>query len=379
VLDTSSQAEQANLKHLRSAEIGWLVIWLLGLVAIVVFAAWETVPFYLIWISLAVLYGFRVWPKLPTAMLLAAVAATTTLAIGIDVADGRQDWPALVKVPLIAAMFWAMVWHAHRRLAASAELGELSSSNAELLHAQQAFMQDASHQLRTPITIALGHAELLAAQIASRQQQRDIHVVVGELNRLKQLSERLLMIAAAQGDDFLRLEPVALDRLITESLRRWRAAAPRRWELGKLEHIVVHADRDRLAMALDALLENAVQHTSAGDLIRLSVYSSGEATFACMVVQDTGEGIAAANLASIFDRFATAPGALGPRGTGLGLPLVLAIAHSHGGEVDVVSAPGQGSTFELKLPLAGGLPAGPGVPPPQDGTASPVALGGAVS
>jgi signal transduction histidine kinase len=357
VLDTSSPAEPAELGHTagRLAELGWLVIWLLGLVAMVVFAGWETVPFYAIWISLAVLYGFRVWPKLPTAMLLAAVAATTTLAIGVDISDGRQDLAALVKVPLIAAMFWAMVWHAHRRLAANTELGELSSSNAELLHAQQEFLQDASHQLRTPITIALGHAELLAAQLASRQQRRDIHVVVGELNRLKQLSERLLLIAAAQHEGFLQLEPVALDSLITDSLRRWRAAAARSWQLGRLEHVVVHADRERLGMALDALLENAVQHTSTGDLIRLSVYSSGEARFACMVVQDVGEGIAPDNLASIFDRFSTAPGALGPRGTGLGLSLVLAIARGHGGEIHVLSAPGQGSTFELQLPLPTGI------------------------
>ncbi len=350
-------ADQEGLRQptAKLAELGWLVIWLLGLVAIVVFASWETVPFYLIWISLAVLYGFRVWPKLPTAMLLAAVAATTTLAIGIDVADGRQDWAALAKVPLMAAMFWAMVWHAHRRQAANAQLGELSSSNAQLLHAQQEFLQDASHQLRTPITIALGHAELLAAQLAGRQQRRDIHVVVGELNRLKLLSERLLLIAAAQNQGFLQLEPVALAGLVTESLRRWRAAAPRRWELGRLQHIVVQADRERLGLALDALLENAVQHTSADDVIRLSVYSSGEARFACMVVQDTGEGIDAANLASIFDRFATSPSAVGRRGTGLGLALVLAIARGHGGEVQVLSTPGQGSTFELQLPLPTGI------------------------
>ena len=84
----------------------------------------------------------------------------------------------------------------------------------------------------------------------------------------------------------------------------------------------MHADRERLGLAMDALLENAVQHTSGDDVIRLSVLQLGRGSrFACMVVQDTGEGIAAANLASIFDRFATAPGTLGHRGTGLGLAL----------------------------------------------------------
>ena len=97
----------------------------------------------------------------------------------------------------MAAMFWVMIWHARRRLAAEPERIRVSEENERLLAIQRRFLQDASHQLRTPITIALGHAELLARDLADNQDKRDINVVVGELNRLSGLSERLLLIAAS--------------------------------------------------------------------------------------------------------------------------------------------------------------------------------------
>ena len=126
---------------------------------------------------------------------------------------------------------------------------------------QRQFLQDAAHQLRTPITIALGHAELLASNLTGQQEGQDIQVVIGELNRLRRISERLLVIAAAAHPGFLHAEPVALDQLTMELLRRWRPTADRRWRLGRLDRVTVPADRERLSLALDALLENAVRHT----------------------------------------------------------------------------------------------------------------------
>ena len=70
----------------------------------------------------------------------------------------------------MAAMFGAMAWHARRRVAADTERARVSEENARLLAAQRRFLQDASHQLRTPITIALGHAELLAGELAGQEQ-----------------------------------------------------------------------------------------------------------------------------------------------------------------------------------------------------------------
>ncbi len=333
-------------------DLAWVLLWMLGLTGIMVFARWEAVPFHLIWVSFALLYGFRIRKAKPTFWVLTAMVATTFAAIGLDVVRGAQPPAELTEVPLMAAMVWVMLWHAHRRQAADTERARVSEHNGRLLATQSRFLQDASHQLRTPITIALGHAELLARSLADREEERDIHVVVGELNRLRSLSERLLLIAASENPDFLRREPVALEQLTMEALRRWRPAAQRRWQLGHLDQATVYADRDRLRLALDALLENAVQHTSPDDVIRLSVVRDDHPGHASLVIEDSGSGIPPAELTHIFDRFTTGSSPGGHRGTGLGLALVHVVAHGHGGDVRVHSAPGDGSRFELVLPTS---------------------------
>jgi signal transduction histidine kinase len=332
-------------------ELAWIALWMLGLCGILVFERWEAVPFHLIWVAFALLYSFRVRNTKPTLWVLAAMIVTTFAAIAFDVSRGTQPADELTEVPLMAAMFWVMMWHSHRRLAANAERVRVSEENERLLAAQRRFLQDASHQLRTPITIALGHSELLARSVADHQDKRDINVIVGELNRLRTLSDRLLLIAASENPDFLQPEPVALDELTAEAVSRWRPAADRRWQLGQLDEVTVQADRERLQLALDALLENAVQHTSAGDVIRLSACRPSGQPVARLIVTDTGAGIPPGELASIFERFATGGSSTGGRGTGLGLALVRAVARGHGGDIRVRSTQDEGSTFELVLPV----------------------------
>ena len=184
-------------------------------------------------------------------------------------------------------------------------------------------------------------------------------MIVGELNRLRALSERLLLIAAAENPEFLRPERVALDDLAVELIGRWRPAADRDWQFGRLDAITVLADRERLRLALDALLENAVEHTVPGDVVRLSARPGTRPATAELVVEDTGAGIPPAELAGIFDRFATGSGRAGRRGTGLGLSLVRAVATGHGGEVRVTSTHGSGSAFAVVLPAF--APRGPAV------------------
>ena len=331
-------------------DLAWGVFAAANLIAIIIFERWETIPFHFIWISVTLLYGFRIWRTRPTFWVLAAVSVTTFAAIGLDVWRHTEPIDELNEVPLMAAMFAAMVWHARRSLAADTERARVAQENVRLLAAQRRFLQDASHQLKTPITIALGHAELMARELAG-QERRDIEVVIGELTRLRGLSRRLLLIAAAEDPDFLHPEPVALDRYTMEVLRKWRPTADRRWSLGPLDPVVVEADRERLGLAVDALLENAVRHTAEGDSIRLSVLRSWDGETARMIVADGGEGILPAELDRIFERFRTGSQLRGTRGTGLGLALVRAVARAHGGEVRVRSSPGKGSEFELVLPI----------------------------
>ncbi len=343
-------------------DAAWAAFSAVNLIAIFAFAGWETVPFHFIWISFTLVYGFRTWAPKPTLWVLGVVMATTGAAIGVDVVRGAEPGAELTEVPLMAAMFLAMVWHARRKLAAEHESRLVGEENARLLAIQRRFLQDASHQLRTPITIALGHAELLARGLTSRQEGHDIQVVLDELNRLRRIAERLLVIPAAEGPEFLHLEPVALDSFTMEILRRWRPTADRRWQLGRLDKATVQADRERLGLAIDALLENAVRHTVDGSVIRLSVVATGYGLPTRLVVADAGQGIPAELLGHIFDRFRSGDNGQ-PRGTGLGLALVRAVARAHGGDVMVRSRPGQGSEFELQLPGPPGplalLPAAP--------------------
>ena len=332
-------------------DVAWVAFSLTNLAAIVIFSHWETVPFHFIWISLTLLYGFRVWSTRPTAWVLAVVMATTAAAIGWDVFLGDQTVDELNEVPLMAAMFWLMVWHAQRRLAADTERDMVNEDNARLLATQRRFLQDASHQLRTPITIALGHAELLAGELAGRRRRGTSRWSSASWPGSGALGERLLMIAASEDPDFLHPEPVALDRYTMEVLRKWRPTADRRWSLGPLDPVVVRADRERLGLAVDALLENAVRHTAEGDSIRLSVLRGWDGETARMIVADGGEGVLPAELDRIFERFRTGSQLGGTRGTGLGLALVRAVARAHGGEVRVRSSPGKGSEFELVLPI----------------------------
>jgi signal transduction histidine kinase len=300
------------------------------------------------------LYSFRVRYAGRTFWLMLAMCLTTFAAIGVGVLRGTQPVDELTEAPLMAALFWVVVWHGRRRQAADEELIRVSQENERLLTNQRRFLQDASHQLKTPITIALGHSELLAGKLASLQDKRDINVVVGELNRLRSLSDRLLLIAASSNADFLRPEPVELDHFIADLLLRWQPTAQRCWQLGTLDPAVALADAERLALAVDALLENAVQHTQPDDLIRLSVALSEDGSRrASLIVQDTGTGIGADELPHIFERFTSAsPATSGRRGTGLGLSLVQAVAQGHGGEVKATSVPGLGSKFEIILPVS---------------------------
>jgi signal transduction histidine kinase len=337
----------------RAIDVGWWIFALVNLDFMFMFPGWETIPFHLIWASLTLVYGFRTWNRGPTLWAASTILVVTAVGIAYDVAVGSEPATELTEDPLLALMFLAMAWHAHRRLAADRSHLVISEHNARLLDDQRRFLQDAAHQLRTPITIALGHAELIAGAVESQPAQlaEDIDVVVGELNRLRRISERLLIIAAAADPAFLHPEPVALDQLVAELIRRWQPAADRCWRIGRLDHVIAPADRERLALALDALLENAVRHTLSTDVIQLSVIRDYPGMPTRIVVADTGSGIPADQVPLIFDRFSTGDDGQ-HRGTGLGLPLVRAVARAHGGNVTVSSTAGEGSAFELTLPAA---------------------------
>ncbi|MDX6339879.1 MAG: two-component system, OmpR family, sensor kinase [Trebonia sp.] len=356
-----------RLARVARWDILWAVFVALNLAAMRLLPEWQTVPFLAIWVSLTLVYAFRLWRLQPALLTLAVVTLATGGIIGAQVIRGQQDADYLVLVPLVAVMFLVMVWHGRRRLAALEErlaaleeVQRVSRENLRLLEQQRLFLLDASHELGTPITVALGHAELIE-QVATDQVADDARVVVSELGRLRKQAGRMLLLASAGAPGFLDLAPFALDALVMDALERW-GYTRRRWRLGEVTEASVTGDRDRLAAALDALLENAIAHTGPEDQIELSVrLADGQAVF---TVTDSGSGIPGDDLERIFDRFSRGhPSSRRESGGfGLGLPTVQAIAEAHQGSVRVRSTVGAGSTFELLMPatLAATCAAGQG-------------------
>ena len=338
------------LRRFAWLEVAWVGFALANLVAMWLLPTWETVPFHFIWVSLTLVYGFRVWSPATTASVLVAVVALTGALLMVEVSHGYQPPDELTEVPLMACMFLAMVWHAQHRLAAIDDLQRVSQENLRLLRREHQFIQDASHELRTPITIALGHAELLARSSRGAERAEDADVVVDELLRLRRLADRLLLLASSADPGFLHRSPVAAERLLAETRSRW-APTGRRWVLEDGVAATVLADPDRLGTALDALIENAVKQTGPGDEIRLGARREGD--WMAFTVADSGPGIAGEQLERIFERFARLDdGRSRDRGgVGLGLAIVKAIAEAHGGSARVRSTLGQGSAFEILLPL----------------------------
>jgi signal transduction histidine kinase len=336
--------------RLRWIDVAWVLFSVANLVAMLLFPAWETVPFHFIWVSLTLLYGFRVWRVRPTLVVLACVMVSTAVLIGIEVTHGDQPLDEITEVPLMAAMFLAMMWHAQRRLTAMEELEDVSMANSRLLERERQFLQDASHELRTPITVALGHAELIQRSTADPTNSEDAAVIIDELLRLRRLADRLLLLAGSEDPDFLHLGTIDIESLIVDAVRRW-TATPRRWLLETTDEATVLADGERLAVALDALIENAVEHTQEADTIEIGLRRRGAE--AIVSVRDTGSGIPPADLPLIFHRFARADAGRSRHtgGFGLGLPIVRAICEAHGGTVSVTSYEGKGSIFEISLPV----------------------------
>jgi signal transduction histidine kinase len=213
---------------------------------------------------------------------------------------------------------------------------------------QRRFVSDASHELRTPITIVRGHLELLGDDPDERRET--IALVTDELDRMSRFVDDLLLLARAERDDFLRVAEVELGALTDELLDKAVALGDRRWQLEGRGEAVLVADRQRLTQAVMGLAQNAVQHTAPGDPIWIG--SEVDHDEARLWVRDTGPGVAPEDQERIFARFARASASRRrSEGAGLGLAIVRAIAEAHGGRVGLSSRPGAGATFAVIIPL----------------------------
>jgi two-component system, OmpR family, sensor kinase len=308
---------------------------------------WETIPFHFIWVSLTLVYGFRVWKPFSTALTLTFVLVTTGVLILIDVSNGSQEWGELFEVPLMSAMFLAMVWHARRRQEALGLAERHAAQLESLLERQERFLHDASHELRTPVTIARGHLEVFRRTGLDGAPELD--VTLDELARMERIVDRLLLLARADQPDFLEPDEIQLDHFLEDVFMRWSEVAPRAWRLGALAQGTLRADPEQLRIALDALLENAVKYSEPGDTIELASRASRDEVV--IEIGDEAGGVPDEALARIFERFARVDAARtrSTGGVGLGLAIVDTIVKAHAGRSNVRRSE-RGSVFSLHLP-----------------------------
>jgi signal transduction histidine kinase len=217
-----------------------------------------------------------------------------------------------------------------------------------LLGAQQAFVADASHQLRTPLTSLRLQLENAEAETADDRTRQDLRTAIGEVDRMTELVGQLLALARAEGRRVPSV-PIDVTALAAERLELWEAVAGERGVgliLDAPGATPAAAAPGTVEQILDNLLDNAVGHAPPGSAVRIEVRVDGTGTV--LRVVDHGTGMDAADKARAFERFWR--GAADRAGTGLGLPIVRTLAEQSGGTASLEDTPGGGLTVVVRFP-----------------------------
>ncbi|MFE9708319.1 ATP-binding protein [Streptomyces sp. NPDC005930] len=243
------------------------------------------------------------------------------------------------------------------------EAGDAARADAE--HSMRRFIADVSHELRTPLSGIKGFTQLY--RMGGMPARSDVDAAMSrmecEAERLVELVEELLLLArlderGAAAVQTLQLTPMDLRTLAADALRDLKALDPERTVTltgpggGPAGGAPVLGDEARLRQVMSNLVGNAIAHTPPGSPVRIGVgVQDGRAVFELC---DQGPGMTAEQAARVFDRFYradTARGRTPAGGAGLGLSIVDSLVTAHGGRVEVHTAPDQGATFRVLLPL----------------------------
>jgi two-component system OmpR family sensor kinase len=298
------------------------------------------------------------------AMLIVLISATVLFTL----VSAAAAWASLgqILIPLRTATATAnQIVHADdlsRRIPYSGrpdEVGQLieafNSTLARverLFNAQQRFMQDVSHELRTPLTVIKGNVDLIRKMGADPES---LDSITQEADRLRRLVDDLLMLARAEAGRLpITLKPVDLDGVLLEVFGEMQVLAGDKVQLKvtEIDQAEVNGDRDRLKQVFINLISNAIKYTPQGGLVTVSLTKGPEKVR--VSIRDTGPGIPAKDIPQIFDRFYRAERSrtrARAGGYGLGLSIANWIVEKHGGQIEVDSVEGQGSTFAVVLPL----------------------------
>ena len=219
---------------------------------------------------------------------------------------------------------------------------------------QKQFVSDASHELRTPIAVIQGYADMLGRWGKDDPQvlQEGIDAISQEASNMKDLVQDLLFLAR-HDKKTLMMEISAFDpvELLSEIKKEAELVSPQdKFVMEPAEHVQIQADRNMIKQVMRILLDNAVKYTSAGGTITMGCSAGKNACI--LTMKDTGDGISPEDLPRIFDRFYRADKARKSEagGHGLGLSIARIIVVAHGGKIRVRSKLGEGTLFTVEIP-----------------------------
>ncbi len=212
---------------------------------------------------------------------------------------------------------------------------------------QMKLLDDAGHELRTPITIVRGNLELMDVNDPEDAiQVRDL--ATAELDRMARITDDLVMLAKTDRPDFIQATPTDVGPLLDHIYDLVSKVGDRRWQIDNRVEGTALLDSQRVTQAVIQLAANAVKFSEDGS--RVSIGTAWKGTTFQLWCADEGEGISPEAMDVVFERFGRAPAAHAREGAGLGLAIVAAIAAGHGGWIDTKSALGVGTTFTLNFP-----------------------------
>jgi signal transduction histidine kinase len=335
--------------------IGWLVASFAAATIIDYSAQWPYVmtPLYAVPILVAADYGT---PRV--VGLVAAAATATNILSAILQGTPAEIWTLYTSGLVLTAYLAVRLAHQRQETARRAEEAEHARNDL------QQFMGMVAHDLASPLTGLILHANLLHdrfAQLSTEQQEHGIAAIHVAAQRMKRLNTDLLDASRLATGHF-RVEPSPTDlaEVVRNVVALSQTAAPNHpIVLVAPEHLEGQFDRQRAAQMLVNLISNAAKYSPEHTTVRVTAERQGENA----VVRDSdhGRGLTPEELASLFRPFARLDRDRHVEGTGLGLSITQAIARAHGGHILVESEPGRGSTFSVVLPLA---------PPEQPGEAA---------
>jgi two-component system OmpR family sensor kinase len=221
--------------------------------------------------------------------------------------------------------------------------------------AQRQFLDDASHELRVPLTVIRGNVEVLELESDPAERAAMIQLITDEIDRMSRIVEDLLLLARAERPDFLTLESVDLGGLMADIHRKAAVLCRRDWQLTETAQTRIRGDGQRLTQAMMQLAQNVCQHTEEGSRVRIGSRIVGDQIV--LWVHDTGPGVAPEDMDRVFERYVRGADRPAGSGLGLGLTIVAAIATAHGGGVRLANEARPGARFEITLPLAGPIAA----------------------